>query len=130
MTQDAKFSVQQLEPKILNVKVGNSDSVQIPSRVVTDLDGNATDLSQALTKNFENEFEIYKINRFVKPKIRVLKDLEMKGSSRFSPRILELLSGTRKDLEEVGEVLGKNVFTSSIGLSTIGSTFFGKNIFV
>lgn len=106
LTQDAKFSVQQLEPKILNVKVGNSDSVHMPSRVVTDLDGNATDLSQALTKNFENEFEIYKINRFIKPKIRVLKEMEAKDNVRFSPKVLKLLAGTRKDMEELGEVLG------------------------
>lgn len=83
----------------------------MPSRVNTDMNGNATDLSQVLTKNFENEFEIYKINRFIKPKIRVLKDLEVKGNTRFSPKVLDLLSGSRKELEETGEVLGNFVKT-------------------
>lgn len=108
LTQDAKFSLQQLEPKILNLKIANTGPVQMPSRIVTDVNGNATDLSQVLTKNFENEFEIYKINRFIKPKIRVLKELEVKGHTRFSPKVLDLLSGTRKELEEVGEALGKS----------------------
>ncbi|KAJ6649926.1 putative metal ion transporter C27B12.12c [Pseudolycoriella hygida] len=106
LMQDAKFAIQQLEPKILNLKIANSDSVHMPSRLVTDLNGNATDLSQVLTKNFANEFEIYKINRFVKPKIKVLKELEFKENARFSPKVLNLLSGTRKELEEVGEALG------------------------
>lgn len=105
--QDAKFAVQQLEPKILNLKIANPDSVHMPLPVNTDLNGNATDLSQILTKNFENEYEIYKINRFIKPKIRVLKELEAKGNTRFSPKILHLLSGARKELEETGEALGK-----------------------
>lgn len=104
--------MQQLEPKILNLKVANPDSVHMPSRVVTDLNQNATDLSQVLTKNFENEFVIYKINRFIKPKIRVLKELEVKGSTRFSPKVLDLLSGTKKDLEEIGEALGKRIINA------------------
>lgn len=107
LTQDAKFSVQQLEPKILNLKVSSPDSVNGQPRLLTGLNGNETELSQALTKNFENEFEIYKINRFIKPKIRVLKELEVKGNARVSPKVVNLLAGTRKDLEEVGEVLGE-----------------------
>lgn len=79
----------------------------MPSQVVTDINANATDLSQILTKNFENEFEIYKINRFIKPKIQVLKELKVKGNTRFSPTVLNLLSGTRKEFEEIGEALGK-----------------------
>lgn len=109
LTQDAKFAVQQLEPKILNLKVANSDSVQMPSDLGSDLNGNASDLSQVLTKNFENEFQIYKINRFLKPKIRVLKEMEVKGNNRFSPKVLELLTETRKELEEIGDALGKRV---------------------
>lgn len=107
LTQDAKFAVQTLEPKILNLKIASSDSVHMPLSMVTDLNGDSSDLSQMLTKNFENEFEIYKINRFVKPKIRVLKELEAKGNNRFSAKVLDLLSVTRKDLEEIGEALGR-----------------------
>lgn len=105
LTQDAKFAMQQLEPKILNLKVANTDPVNGQPRLLTGLNGNETDLSQALTKNFENEFEIYKINRFIKPKIRVLKELEEKGNARVGQKVLNLLAGTRKDMEEVGEVL-------------------------
>lgn len=106
LTQDAKFAVQQLEPKIIHSKIANSDTVR-PSQIAADINENDTDLSQTLTKNFENEFEIYKINRFVKPKIRVLKELEAKGNTRFSPKVLDLLSGTRRDLEEIGDALGE-----------------------
>lgn len=110
--QDAKFSVQQLEPKILNLKLASPDTANGQPRLLTGLNGNETDLSQALTKNFQNEFEIYKINRFIKPKIRVLKELEVKAN--ISPKVLNLLGGTRKDLEEIGEVLGKIVFLNEI----------------
>ncbi|KAG4066554.1 hypothetical protein HA402_007190 [Bradysia odoriphaga] len=96
LTQDAKFGVQQLEPKILNLKVANTDPVNGQPRLLTGLNGNETDLSQALTKNFENEFEIYKINRFIKPKIRVLKELEAKGNARVSAKVLTLLAGYEK----------------------------------
>lgn len=102
LNQDAKFAVQQLEPKILNIKASNSDPA-VASQIIT----SATDLSEVLTKNFENEFDIYKINRFIKPKIRVLKELEAKASNRFSPKVLELLSGKRREFEEIGDVLGK-----------------------
>lgn len=98
--------MQQLESKILNLKVAKSDPFHITTQVVTDLNEDATDLSEVLTKNFENELEIYKINRFIKPKIRVLKELEAKGNTRINPKVLCLLSGTRTDLEEIGEVLG------------------------
>lgn len=100
--------MQQLEPKILNLKLANTDPVNGQPRLLSGLNGKEADLSQALTKNFENEFEIYKINRFVKPKIRVLKELEAKGNARVSSKVLNLLAGTRKDMEEVGEVLGKD----------------------
>ncbi len=105
LTQDAKFCTANLEPKILNLK--NAVHASSPSHVFTDLNRNTSDLSQALNANFDNEFEIYKINRFIRPKIRVLKELELKGNFRFNPRVLNLLAGTRKDLEEIGDVLGK-----------------------
>jgi len=77
--QDGKYTLSQLEPKILNLKVthkedgSSSTAPSSPSEVLAD------DLSTVLEKNFENEFEIYKINRFIQPKIKVLKELPIKG---------------------------------------------------
>ncbi|OXA51968.1 Manganese resistance protein MNR2 [Folsomia candida] len=103
LNQDAKYCVKSLEPKILNLKV--ADSIMENGGENLDKDALATELSNVLTKNFENEFEIYKINGFIKPKIKVLKLLRPKCGNRIGSGVLNLLSGTRKEFEELGEAL-------------------------
>lgn len=106
LAQDAKYSVKSLEPRILNLKVTENigDAADASGSEKERL---SAELSNVLTKNFENEFEIYKINRFIKPKIKVLRLLKIKCGNRVGVGVLNLLSGTRKEFEELGEALGE-----------------------
>jgi len=97
--------MKQLEPKILSVKV-TENMKKGEDNVISDTEDIANELSTVLRTNFDNEFEIYRINRFIKPKIKVLNLVKIKCVHRVRYEVLNLLSGTRKDFEEVGETLG------------------------
>jgi Mg2+ and Co2+ transporter CorA len=92
---DAKYSVNYMEPKILNVKIAVTDE---NNSVVSGME-----LSRVLRKNFEYEFEIYKINRFVKPKMNILKLVDLKCNKRLSATVIKLLSNICTEFEELLE---------------------------
>jgi Mg2+ and Co2+ transporter CorA len=98
LAQDAKYSVSAIEPKILNIKIAGAGS-----------EGDfyeGKEPSKVLRMNFQYEFEIYKISRFTKPKMNILKLLRHKGNKRLGGTVVKLLSNICTEFEDLLEELG------------------------
>lgn len=93
LSQDAKFALAKLEPKIMSL----NDTTQ-------PLD-NPVDLAAFLRANYSCQVELYKLDRFITPKIKVLKRLMSHECGRIEPQVVGLLEGVKRDLEEVEGVL-------------------------
>jgi len=83
MNQDAKYIMNSIEPKIDAIVLGNK-SVEIMKR------------------NFNLELEVYSISRFIKPKMKILRQLKDKCAKRCNKSVMRLLDDI---LQELGQQL-------------------------
>jgi len=85
MSQDAKYMMDLIEPEINNIRI-ESKSVE---------------MSDIMRRNFDMELQVYSISRFVKPKMKILRQLKIKCSKRLNKIVMRLLGDINEEFREL-----------------------------
>ena len=87
MNQDAKYMIDQIEPDIDSIRV-QCKSVELSDIIL-------------MKRNFDLELQLYTISRFIKPKLKILKQLKIKCSKRLDKLVLRLLGDISEDFRDL-----------------------------
>ncbi|OXA59346.1 Magnesium transporter ALR1 [Folsomia candida] len=96
LAQEAKLAVRKLTPTILSMRAAQL-------RQEGGLGVDVFKLSNVLRQNFQFEFELHKICRFIKPKLQVLRAIQLKGRRRFPnvPGVVRFLANVGSEFDEL-----------------------------
>jgi len=85
MSQDAKYLMDLIEPEIDNIRV-ESKSIE---------------MSDIMRRNFDMELKVYTISRFIKPKMKILRQFKVKCAKRLNKIVMRLLCDILEDFREL-----------------------------
>jgi len=84
LSQDAKYVMDLIEPEINRIRIGSK----------------SMEMSGIMRRNFEMELRVYAISRFIKAKMKILRQLKVKCSKRLDKIVMKLLGDILDDFHE------------------------------